>query len=29
MPRAAAELGAAGEILPLGQIADRLRELIR
>jgi two-component system chemotaxis response regulator CheB len=28
MPRAAAELGAAQEILPLGQIADRLRELV-
>jgi two-component system chemotaxis response regulator CheB len=28
MPRAAAELGAAHEILPLGQIADRLRDLI-
>jgi two-component system chemotaxis response regulator CheB len=28
MPRAAAELGAAREILPLGQIADRLRELL-
>lgn len=28
MPRAAAELGAAQEILPLGQIADRLRDLV-
>ncbi|TNF83114.1 MAG: chemotaxis-specific protein-glutamate methyltransferase CheB [Acidobacteria bacterium] len=28
MPRAAAELEAAHEILPLGQIADRLRDLI-